>query len=119
MSQNLIFSLDHALALVDDDRELLHAMMKMFVEQSSQDLAAIQAAVIAQDACALAASAHRLKGALLQFGASPALEATSTLENMGRAGALDMSTTGYAKLESELIRLLAVMRQLLLKGVLA
>lgn len=57
MSQDLIFSLDHALTLVDDDRELLRAMIERFVEHGPQDLIAIQAAVAAQDAAALAGSA--------------------------------------------------------------
>jgi HPt (histidine-containing phosphotransfer) domain-containing protein len=116
MSQDLAFSLDHALALVDDDRELLRAMIELFVEHGLQDLGAIQAAVAAQDAAALAASAHRLKGALLQFGAPPALEAASALENLGKAGTLDPAARGCAKLETELLRLLTVMRQLLKKG---
>lgn len=116
MSQDLIFSLDHALALVDGDRELLRAMIELFLEHGPRDLAAIQAAVVAQDAAGLAGSAHRLKGALVQFGAPAAVEAVSTLENLGKAGTLEASAGGFVKLESELLRLLTVMRQLLDKG---
>ncbi|HXV68102.1 MAG TPA: Hpt domain-containing protein [Nitrospira sp.] len=116
MSQDHIFSLDHALALVDDDRELLRAMIELFVEHGLQDLAAIQAAVVSQNAAALAASAHRLKGALVQFGAPAAVEAVSALEALGKAGTLEVAGRGYDKLETELFRLLAVMRHLLGKG---
>ncbi len=119
MNRDIIFSLDEALALVDDDRELLRAMIELFVEHGPQDLAAIQAAVAAQDATALAASAHRLKGALLQFGAPVALEAASSLEILGKAGTLDGAGRGYARLETELLRLLSVMRRLLDEGLAA
>ena len=119
MNQDLIFSLDQALALVDDDRELLRAMIELFVEHGPQDLAAIQAAVAARDATALAASAHRLKGALVQFGAPAAVEAASSLEILGRAGNLNAAGRGYASLETELLRLLSVMRQLLDEGLAA
>jgi len=117
MSQDLIFSLDHALTLVDDDRELLRAMIERFVEHGPQDLIAIQAAVAAQDAAALAGSAHRLKGALVQFGAPAAVEAASRLEIVGRTGTLGTAAKDCAKLEAELLQLLAVMRHLLEKGI--
>ncbi len=116
MSQDFTFSLDHALALVDDDRELLCAMIERFLEHGPQDLLAIQAAVATQDAAALRGSAHRLKGALLQFGASSAIEMASTLENLGRAGTFETAARDCANLEAELLRLLTGMRRLLDEG---
>ena len=116
MSQDTIFSLEEALALVDHDRDIFQAMAKLFVEHGLKDLAETQAALAAQDATALARSAHRLKGAILQFCAPAAIEATNQLEELGKAGDLKSAVEVCAKLETELLRLLAALRHVLDKG---
>jgi len=116
MSQDTIFSLDEALARVDDDREIFQTMAELFVDQGPKDLAEAQAALAAQDAAALARSAHRLKGAILQFCAPAVFEATTELEALGKAGDLKAAVAVCAKLETELLRLLAALRQVIEKG---
>lgn len=117
MSQDTIFSLDEALARVDHDRDIFQTMAELFVEQAPKDLAETQAALAAQDAAALARSAHRLKGAILHFCAPAAVEATQTLEELGKAGNLTSAVEVCAKLEMEVLRLLAALRHVLDKGV--
>lgn len=116
MSHDTIFSLDEALARVDHDREIFQLMAQLFVDQGPKDLAETQAALAAQDAVALARSAHRLKGAVLQFCAPAAFEATRELEELGKTGDLKSAVEVCAKLETELLRLLVALRQLLDKG---
>jgi HPt (histidine-containing phosphotransfer) domain-containing protein len=116
MSSESIFNLDDALARVDDDRELFQTMAEIFIEQVPKDLADTQAALDAQDAAALARCAHRLKGALLQFCASSAFEAARELEEIGQRGHLARAVAVCATLETELVRLLAALRELLEKG---
>ncbi len=117
MNQDTIFSLDDALARVDHDTEIFHMMVELFVDQGPKDLAETQAALAAHDAPALARSAHRLKGAILQFCAPSVFEATKELEELGKAGNLESAAAVCAKLETELLRLLATLRQLLEKGI--
>lgn len=116
MSQDTVFSLDEALARVDHDRDIFQTMAELFVDQGPKDLAETQAALAAQDAAALARSAHRLKGAILHFCAPAALEATRELEELGKADNLTAAVEVCAKLETELLRLLAALRHMLEKG---
>src|SRR4051794_19114287 len=116
MNSESSFNLDDALARVDDDRDIFQTMAEMFVEQGPKDLADTQAALAAQDAAALARCAHRLKGALLQFCASSAFEAARELEEIGQHGHMERAVAVCATLETELVRLLAALRELLEKG---
>lgn len=116
MSSNMVFSLDGALARVDYDQEIFQAMAEIFVDQGPKDLADTRAALAARDAAALARSAHRLKGAILQFCAPAVFEATKELEELGKAGNLDSAAKVCAQLETELFRLVAALRGHLEKG---
>jgi len=116
MSHDAVFSLEQALARVDHDGEMFQAMAELFVDQGVKDLADTRAALAAQDAAGLARAAHRLKGAIIQFCAPAVFEATKELEALGRAGDLAAATTACATLETELLRLLAALRQHVEKG---
>lgn len=116
MSQDTIFNLDEALARVDHDEDLFRMMAELFVDQGPKDLAETQAALAAQDAAAVARSAHRLKGAILQFCAPAVFEATKELEALGKAGDLLSAARVCAELEKELLRLLTALRHVLDKG---
>ena len=116
MNHDTVFSLDDALARLDDDRETFLMIAELFVDQGPKDLADMQAALAAHDAAAIARVAHRLKGAILQFCAPSALAATKELEELGKAGNLESAAVVCAALDTELRRLLAVLRQLLEKG---
>lgn len=116
MSEPPSFDLEEALDLVEQDKALLRAMIALFLEHGPHDLAAIQQAIVAQDAGSLARSAHRLKGSLLQFGTSAALAAACQLEAIGKGATLLGAAEGYAKLDTELRRLMAAMREVLGEG---
>ena len=119
MNQDPIFSLDEALARVDDDRETFQMMIELFMEHGPKDLADARAAVDAGDALAVARSSHKLKGAILQFCAPAALLACKELEESAKAGNLMHAGELYATLEREILRLLAALRQVLDKGMAA
>ncbi|MGQ0665787.1 MAG: Hpt domain-containing protein [Nitrospiraceae bacterium] len=119
MSHEAIFNVDEALARVDHDRDCFQTIAELFVEHGPKDLAETRAALAAQDAEALARSAHRLKGAILQFCAPAALEAATQLEALGKAGDLTSAVAVYSTLETELFRLLAALRNVLNKGLAA
>lgn len=104
------FNLRAALARIDDDEELFHTLVELFVEQGPKDLADACAALAAQDAAGVARAAHRLKGAVLQFCAPGVLEAARELEELGKAGDLTAATAAYARLEQAFRRLLEALR---------
>lgn len=116
MRPNPVFDYDEALRRVDQDLETFLALVELFVEQGPRDLAAIKAAVDLRDPDAVTKSAHRLKGAVLQFCAPATFEAAKRLEGLGKAGNLTEASEACAKLELELGQLLDELRRTLEKG---
>jgi HPt (histidine-containing phosphotransfer) domain-containing protein len=119
LNHDLVFSLDEALARVDDDRETFQVMVELFMEHGPKDLADAQAALDAGNAAGVARSSHRLKGALLQFCAPAALQACKELEESAKAENLARGGQLYTVLELEFQRLLAALRQVRDKGMAA
>jgi histidine phosphotransfer protein HptB len=119
MNSDPVFSLDEALARVDDDRETLQMMIDLFMEHGPKDLAEVQSALDIGNAPAVARSSHRLKGAILQFCAPAALQACKTLEESAKAGDLAQGGQLYSALEHEVRRLLVALRQVSDKGMAA
>ncbi|HWF59309.1 MAG TPA: Hpt domain-containing protein [Nitrospira sp.] len=113
------FSLEEALARVDNDRETFQMMTELFMEHGPKDLADAQTALDAGNAAGVTRSSHRLKGALLQFCAPAALLACKELEESAKTGNLTHGAQLYATLEQELQRLLAALRHVLDKGIAA
>ncbi|MGV1099689.1 response regulator [Thiovibrio sp. JS02] len=83
---DLDFDRPEALAVVDGDTSLLVALAAMFVAERERYLAAIGAAVKNHDAEALRMAAHKLKGAVTNFGKGPCHAAAFALEQAGRQG---------------------------------
>jgi PAS domain S-box-containing protein len=100
-----VYNLEEALERVDDDRNLLLELMKLFESERPKLLAQIRQAIASADAGALARSAHTLKGALLNLAASSAAAAALKLETIGRSGNLGQAESYCAVLETELERL--------------
>jgi CheY-like chemotaxis protein len=72
--------------------ELAGRLVRKLVEQAEQDVTAITTALQQNDAAALAAAAHRLKGASANVAAESLREIAHDLEMLGRRG--DLSTAG-------------------------
>lgn len=110
MNPNTVLNLREALSRIDDDRETLHAMIEVFLEQGPQDLAAIQEALKHRDAAAAARSAHRLKGSVLQFCADAAVEAAKAVETAGKSGDVEETDRLFRTLQTEMTRLFEALR---------
>jgi HPt (histidine-containing phosphotransfer) domain-containing protein len=119
MSHHEVFNFDEALVRVEQDLDILQTMADLFYEHGPKDLADIKAALAAGDSAAAARSAHRMKGAVLQFCAPAAVEATKALERAGKAGDLTTAREVYGQLEVELTRLLDALRKSLDRGLAA
>lgn len=116
LNQDSVFSLDEALARVDDDRETFQMMIELFMEHGPKDLADAQAALDAGNVAGVARSSHRLKGAILQFCAPAALQACKELEESAKAGNLAHGGQLHAELEREFHRLMDALRRVRDKG---
>ncbi|MBH0178702.1 MAG: Hpt domain-containing protein [Nitrospira sp.] len=119
MSDEHIFNLNEALARADQDMELFQTMAELFLEHGPKDMAEIRTALAACDAAAAGRSAHRLKGAVLQFCAPATLEAAKRMEEMGKAGDVAAAAGLCDELECELARLLDAIRHVMDKGLAA
>lgn len=99
------FNLTEALERVEGDMELLKEMVDLFLEEYPRTVAAIENAVTTGNAQALRNAAHTLKGAVGNFSAYKAAEASLILEKMGRQQNLVDAPAAFSILQHELTRL--------------
>ena len=85
----------------------------MFLDDCPRLLQNVQAAIDASDAEQLRLSAHELKGAAGNFGATAVVDAAQALEILGRHAALDAAPAAWRRLESETNHLQDVLRHAL------
>jgi len=78
-----------ALGFVDGREELLLELIDIFFTEYAEIAPRIARAIESRDAAELHLYAHRLKGCLRYFGASPAGDTAWQLEMLGRSGTLD------------------------------
>jgi HPt (histidine-containing phosphotransfer) domain-containing protein len=87
------------------DRALALEVMRMFVEDCPQRMAAIRRAVAEQDAAGLQVAAHTLKGSAGYLSAAMVVEAAARLEHIGREGDLGEAAAALEQLETAVTRL--------------
>jgi two-component system sensor histidine kinase/response regulator len=107
------YDLEAALAVVEGDRALLVEMVKLFLEESPRQLAALRQAIDSRDASSVTLYAHALKGPLNSLSATSAADAAWHLEQLGRAGEQDRFADAYTALEREIDSLQPVFAVLL------
>ena len=96
------FDRDAALARVGGDAELLKELADLFREEWPRSLAQLHAAVARHDSKGVQNEAHGLKGAVSNFGPTPAVEAALYLERLGRDARLEEVPRALAELEQAL-----------------
>jgi HPt (histidine-containing phosphotransfer) domain-containing protein len=82
-------ALDNLLETVGGDQEFLDELIDSFLDDSPQQLAAMQQALSAGNAEELRRAAHSLKSNSANFGAQTLSQMCKELEEIGRNGALD------------------------------
>jgi signal transduction histidine kinase/DNA-binding response OmpR family regulator/HPt (histidine-containing phosphotransfer) domain-containing protein len=87
------------------DAELLQVIRGVFVQEYPQLLESIHVAIDERDAVKLRRAAHTLKGALSNFGDSPALLTAQALETMGKANLLEEAEGSYRQLVEQMAHL--------------
>src|SRR5262249_30262399 len=88
-------------------------LLRTFVETVPGRLEALSRAVAERDAAGAARTAHRIKGSLMVFSVSPAIEAAELLERQAGEGHPDSLPAALASLEAAVAPLLESMRNLL------
>jgi signal transduction histidine kinase/DNA-binding response OmpR family regulator/HPt (histidine-containing phosphotransfer) domain-containing protein len=96
-----VVNLDEILDRLGGNVGLLQSIVSLFFEDCPGQMASIQAAIKANDADALAMTAHTLKGSLLALSAERASAAVLELEKMGRESRFRGAAELFAILESE------------------
>lgn len=94
-----IINWKNALDSVDQDRDLLMAVIDAFTQEAPRLLADAQKAIQEGDAPTLHRSGHTMKGALLSLGADQPSELAKAIEQLGASG----TTEGATALMDELV----------------
>jgi HPt (histidine-containing phosphotransfer) domain-containing protein len=106
-----------ALENVGGDRELLHDLVRVFLEEWPKWQTALHQGLTAGDSAQVRRLAHTVKGALGQFEAHQAAAAAQQLETMGRTGDLAGAGEVFTRLEKEIDFLLPTFTALVREGV--
>ena len=122
-AERLFEALEHVTAPVGDfhvalleraggDTTLQIRIARVFLEHVPSARTRLQEALSKQDAAAVVASAHWLKGAVGNFPAPVATEAAAKVETLGRSGDLDGAAAACAALDAELDRLTTTLSEM-------
>ena len=103
-------STEAVLARVGGDRQLLAEIARLFIEDAPRHLDAIARGLESGNSEALRRAAHGLKGAAANFDAQAVVALARELEEIGRAGDLNLATRPLDRLRHETDRLLATLR---------
>ncbi len=96
---------------LDDSGELLRTLITLFLDETPQQLAVMQAAFSRADATALAEAAHRLKGSSGNLGAGEIQQLCGELQTLGRANDLTTAGDRLAQLDAEFALVRTVLLQ--------
>ena len=106
------FSREAALLKMGGDEELLREVIMAFLDACDETVAAVEAAVRANDAKALRRAAHTLKGSVATFSTGAVYETALELERYGRDDSIETAPQTFERLRDELGLLLPELRAL-------
>lgn len=105
-----------ALSRLGDDRELLAAIIEIYLEDSPALLDKVRRAVMGNDPAALQRAGHSLRGLAVTLSAGDVAAVASRLEHMGSCRTLAEASQAVAELEARLQELNAAVRPYLTNG---
>jgi two-component system, sensor histidine kinase and response regulator len=111
-SASMVVDWETALDRVGGNEELLSDLAKLFLEESSRMLSAVQQAVERKNASELQRAAHSMKGSVATFSAQHAFDAALKLERLARAEELTGVDEAFAVLAAEAGRLRTALESL-------
>jgi HPt (histidine-containing phosphotransfer) domain-containing protein len=102
----------HALERLGGDEELLAEVIRLFLEDCPQQLAAIKSAVDARDGEHIRSAAHALKGAAGNLSATDLFKAAEVMERLGAEGRVDAAQAAWRTLSAQAAHAMDVLRRL-------
>ena len=111
-----VFDHDEALRRLGGDRELLHEVAGIFLDDAPAMLAAIERTLAEHDPEEMFQAAHKLKGAAANFSARGVIAATLTLERLGTARNLEGADAAFQRVRVETDRFVAALHSLMREG---
>ncbi len=89
IEDKVVFDKEVALKMFEDDVEFLKEMVEIFINDAPEHMSEIREAVYSRNSKALEKSAHKLKGAVANFGKNVTTDTAFKLETMGKENNLD------------------------------
>ncbi|KAB2835571.1 MAG: Hpt domain-containing protein [Candidatus Brocadia sp.] len=109
-NDEIVFDKNEALEINANEVEFLKELAEMFIDGLPEQMSSIKEAVHSRDNNALEKSAHKLKGAVANFGNNTVFKAALNLEMMGRENRLEDVEEAYGALTKETARLVNALR---------
>ena len=100
------------LTRVGGDVELMHEVIRLFMEDCPMRLSAIHAAIVSGNAEALRNAAHALRGAAGTLSAGGVVDAAHLLERLGAENRLAPAEAAWKTLNAEAAHLVAALQDL-------
>jgi HPt (histidine-containing phosphotransfer) domain-containing protein len=94
----LIVDRTDMLARLDGDEELMIELIRLFLAECHQRVAAIKTAIDGRDGPQLAAAAHAMKGAAMNVSTPALAEASRVLEYIGLEGRFEAAADAWKQL---------------------
>ena len=106
-----VFDQQTALENLANDTDLLRQVARMFIDGHAEQLAELEQAVLASDATAIRAIAHRLKGSVGAFSAHYSMDRARALEMLGKSGDLAAAQSVFAELKQGVAQLVEQLKK--------
>jgi HPt (histidine-containing phosphotransfer) domain-containing protein len=97
-----VFDKDVALKMFEGEEEFLKELVEIFINDVPEHMLEIEEAVNCRNSEALVKSAHKLKGAVANFGKNATTDTASKLETMGGENNLDGVEEVYGTLVKDI-----------------
>jgi len=107
-----VLDVDALRAVSGGDRELMVELAQLYVDDSRQQLAALESAVVASDLEEVGSVAHGLKGSSASVGCSEAAGAFKVLEELGRTATADGVPEALTEAKAAFVRAVEALTQI-------
>jgi HPt (histidine-containing phosphotransfer) domain-containing protein len=106
-----VFDLQPLLEAVSGDPEIMSQVISLFINSTRNDVNTLREALARNDGRTVKATAHHLKGSLLELGAKELVAMALRLEQMGSAQQLTAAEGVWQELDAALRELVAALDQ--------
>ncbi|NUO07987.1 MAG: Hpt domain-containing protein [Candidatus Brocadia sp.] len=110
-NNEIVFDKDEALEIHGNEEEFVKELAEMFLYDFSDQISLIKEAITCRNSSDLEKAAHKLKGAVANFGKNTVYKAALNLEMMGRENRWDDVQEAYGALTKEAERLIHALRK--------